>query len=203
MNEIIIATKNAGKAKEFIQMFEPFGITVKTLLDYPELPDVEETGNTFAENALLKAEYASKQTGRPAIADDSGLVIDALDGRPGVYSARYAGSEKDDRANNRKVLDELKGVPADSRSARFTCVLAVSFPDDRSPVLVEGNCEGTVAFKEEGENGFGYDPLFVPEGYGMTMAQIEPAEKNAISHRAAALKKLQAVLPELAGEQRS
>lgn len=200
MNEIIIATQNAGKAKEFVHMFEPLGITVKTLLDYPELPDVEETGKTFAENALLKAESAARLTGRPAIADDSGLVIDALNGRPGVYSARYAGIEKNDRANNEKVLGEMKDVPSGSRSARFACVLAVAFPDGRKPIFAEGFCEGSIAFEEQGKNGFGYDPLFIPDGYEVTMAQIDPEEKNNISHRAHALNTLRAVLPELAGE---
>ncbi|OLN22611.1 non-canonical purine NTP pyrophosphatase [Domibacillus antri] len=200
MNEVIVATKNAGKAKEFVQMFEPHGIVVKTLIDYPELPDVEETGETFAENALLKAESAARLTGRPAIADDSGLVIDALGGRPGVYSARYAGLDKDDKANNRKVLDEMTGLPDEKRSARFTCVLAVAFPDRQEPVIVEGSCEGRIAHEEQGTNGFGYDPLFIPDGFEVTMAQLNAGEKNAISHRAAALQKLRAVLPELAGE---
>ncbi|OMP67524.1 XTP/dITP diphosphatase [Domibacillus epiphyticus] len=200
MNEVIIATKNEGKAREFVQMFEPYGIVVKTLIDYPELPDVEETGETFAENALLKAESAARLTGRPAIADDSGIVIDALDGRPGVYSARYAGLEKDDKANNRKVLEELDGVEEEKRSARFTCVLAVSFPDNREPIIVEGACEGRIAYEDQGVNGFGYDPLFIPDGFDGTMAQMKAAEKNAISHRAIALQKLRAALPELAGE---
>ncbi|OKL38276.1 XTP/dITP diphosphatase [Domibacillus mangrovi] len=199
MNEVIIATKNSGKAKEFIQMFESYGITVKTLIDYPELPDVEETGETFAENALLKAESAARLTGRPAIADDSGLVIDALDGRPGVYSARYAGIDKDDKANNRKVLKEMAEVVDDQRSARFKCVLAVSFPDDRESIIVEGDCEGRIAYEESGTNGFGYDPLFIPEGFDQTMAQLEPNMKNEISHRAKALRKLQVSLTELDG----
>ncbi|OAH56170.1 MULTISPECIES: XTP/dITP diphosphatase [Bacillaceae] len=200
MNEVIIATKNSGKAKEFVQLFESYGITVKTLIDYPELPDVEETGETFEENALLKAESAARLTGQPAIADDSGLVIDALDGRPGVYSARYAGIDKDDKANNRKVLKEMAGAVDDRRSARFKCVLAVSFPDDREPIIVEGNCEGRIAYEESGTNGFGYDPLFIPDGFDQTMAQLEPDVKNKISHRANALRKLQVSLTELEGE---
>ncbi|WP_050181186.1 XTP/dITP diphosphatase [Domibacillus robiginosus] len=200
MNEVIIATRNVGKAKEFVRMFEPMGITVKTLLDYPELPDVEETGETFAENALLKAEFAARSTGRPAIADDSGLIIDALNGRPGVYSARYAGTEKDDQANNDKVLEEMKNIPEESRSARFMCILAVAFPDGRDPLWAEGSCEGTIGFEEAGEHGFGYDPLFFPEGYNVTMAQLDPEEKNKISHRAKALHSLRAQLPELAGD---
>ncbi len=200
MNEVIIATKNSGKAKEFVQLFESYGITVKTLIDYPELPDIEETGETFEENALLKAESAARLTGQPAIADDSGLVIDALDGRPGVYSARYAGIDKDDKANNRKVLKEMAGAVDDRRSARFKCVLAVSFPDDREPIIVEGNCEGRIAYEESGTNGFGYDPLFIPDGFDQTMAQLEPDVKNKISHRANALRKLQVSLTELEGE---
>ncbi|WP_046173998.1 XTP/dITP diphosphatase [Domibacillus indicus] len=202
MNEVIVATRNAGKAKEFVRMFEPFGVTVKTLLDYPELPDVEETGETFAENALLKAESAARLTGRPAIADDSGIVIDALNGRPGVHSARYAGIEKNDRANNEKVLLEMRNVPADKRTARFACILATAFPDGREPVFAEGYCEGAVAFEEAGTNGFGYDSLFIPEGYEITMAQMVPSEKNKISHRAKALNELRDILPKLAGDER-
>ncbi|MCI2254376.1 XTP/dITP diphosphatase [Domibacillus indicus] len=200
MNEVIVATRNAGKAKEFIRMFEPVGITVKTLLDYPDLPDVEETGKTFAENAFLKADFAARSTGRPAIADDSGLIIDALDGRPGVYSARYAGEEKNDQANNDKVLAEMKDVPREDRTGRFMCVLAVAFPDGRDPIYAEGRCEGIIGFEEAGQHGFGYDPLFIPEGYNVTMAQLDPEEKNRISHRANALQSLRAQLPELAGE---
>lgn len=199
MNEVIVATKNSGKAKEFVQMFETYGITVKTFIDYPEMPDVEETGETFAENALLKAKSAARITGHPAIADDSGLVIDALDGRPGVYSARYAGIEKDDKMNNRKVLEEMAGVADDQRSARFKCVLAVSFPNDRESIIVEGDCEGRIAHEESGTNGFGYDPLFIPDGFDQTMAQLEPNMKNEISHRAKALRKLQVLITELDG----
>lgn len=202
MNEVIIATKNSGKAKEFVKMFETYGIDVKTLIDYPELPDVEETGKTFAENALLKAESAARLTGQLAIADDSGLVIDALDGRPGVYSARYAGIDKDDKANNRKVLEEMAEIADDHRSARFKCVLAVSFPDDLGPIIVEGDCEGRIARAESGTNGFGYDPLFIPDGFDQTMAQLEPHVKNEISHRAKALQKLQVALTELEGERK-
>ena len=125
MQKVIIATKNPGKAKEFIRMFEPYGIEVKTLLDFPEMEDIEETGQTFEENAILKAEAVCEQFGQMVIADDSGLIVDALDGRPGIYSARYAGEEKNDEANNDKLLEELKDVKEQDRTARFYCASGV------------------------------------------------------------------------------
>lgn len=199
MSDVLIATKNNGKAKEFASLLEPFGFTVKTLNDEPTLPDVEETGTTFAENALLKAESAARLSGAMAIADDSGLVVDALGGEPGVYSARYAGEEKNDAANNQKLLEKMKEVPEADRTARYACVLAVAFPDGREPIFAEGYCEGHIAHKEAGTNGFGYDSLFIPEGYTVTMAELDPAEKNQISHRAAALLQLK---NQLAGDWR-
>src|SRR5690554_875242 len=129
MKTIIIATKNKGKAEEFAKMFEPLGFTISTLDDYPQIEDIAETGTTFEENAVIKAEAVSKITGQIVIADDSGLIVDALNGAPGVYSARYAGIEKDDEANIQKVLHELKDVPDSERTARFFCALAVAFPN--------------------------------------------------------------------------
>ncbi|MFT8322952.1 MAG: XTP/dITP diphosphatase [Bacillus sp. (in: firmicutes)] len=189
MKEIIVATKNAGKAKEFVQMFAPLGYSVKTLLDYPEIEDVEETGSTFEENAILKAETVSKIIGKTVISDDSGLIIDTLNGEPGVYSARYAGEQKDDQANMDKVLKKLDGVPADKRTARFSCTLAVSIPE-KEALTFTGTCEGIILEEKKGEFGFGYDPIFYVVEEGKAMAELPAEKKNKISHRANALQKL-------------
>ncbi|MCU9614052.1 XTP/dITP diphosphatase [Caldibacillus lycopersici] len=189
MKEMIIATKNAGKAKEFIEIFSPMGYTVKTLLDFPDAPDIEETGATFEENALLKAEGIAKYFNRIVIADDSGLAIDALEGRPGVYSARYAGESKDDEANIAKVLEELKEVPEEKRTAHFHCTLALTGPC-MEPVIVEGMCDGVILTEKRGTSGFGYDPIFYVPALGKTMAEMNGEEKNSISHRGNAIRKL-------------
>ncbi|MED1490429.1 XTP/dITP diphosphatase [Bacillus smithii] len=199
MREVVIATKNKGKALEFEQMFQPFQIQVKTLLDLPEFPEIEETGATFEENAIIKAESVMKETKAMVMADDSGLVIDALDGRPGVYSARYAGPEKDDEANIQKVLRELEGVPLSKRTARFYCALALAIPG-RETITVNGICEGFITFEKKGANGFGYDPIFFVQGYERTMAELLPNEKNKISHRAKALAKMRTILEQLERE---
>lgn len=193
MKVVIIATKNPGKAKEFEQIFIQRGYQVRTLLDYPEIPDIEETGKTFEENAILKAEAVSKALNKMVISDDSGLSIDHLDGKPGIYSARFAGEEKDDRANINKVLDELKGVPANERTARFYCALALAFPG-RETLTVTGTCEGRILDEQRGSNGFGYDPIFFVEEKGLSMAELSSSEKNKISHRANAIKKLDEIL---------
>lgn len=189
MKEIIVATKNKGKTKEFAEMFQPLGFTVKTLLDFPDAPDIEETGETFAENAVLKAKGISEYFNKIVIADDSGLCVDALDGKPGVYSARYAGEGKDDEANLQKVLQELKGVPYEERTAHFHCTLALVIPG-KEPVIVEGKVEGYIIDEKRGENGFGYDPIFYVPEYGKTTAEMSSDEKNKISHRGRALEKL-------------
>lgn len=188
--KVIIATKNPGKAKEFIKMFEPYQIEVKTLLDFPEFAEIEETGTTFEENAILKAETVCQQLGEMAIADDSGIMVDALNGRPGVFSARYAGENKDDEANNDKLLEELKEVPEDARTARYYCALALAAPNQPT-ITVNGTCEGIIISERRGTNGFGYDPLFYLPERKKTMAEITPEEKNEISHRAKALRKLE------------
>lgn len=189
MREIIIATKNAGKVKDFETLFSPKGFQVKSLLDFPEMEDVEETGVTFAENATLKAEAISSALNKPVIADDSGLAIDALNGEPGVYSARYAGENKDDNANIEKVLQKLNDVPFEKRTARFHCALAIAVPGKRTEI-VEGTCEGHILEEKRGENGFGYDPIFFVEKWRCSMAELSKEQKNQISHRANALKKL-------------
>ncbi|PLR98066.1 XTP/dITP diphosphatase [Bacillus sp. T33-2] len=193
MKEVIIATKNKGKAKEFERIFQPKGFSVKTLLDFPEIDEVEETGTTFKENAILKAETVSKVLGKMVIADDSGLEVDALEGRPGVYSARYAGIEKNDEANIDKVLDELRNVPQEERSARFCCALAVAAPGAET-ITVFGTCEGKILAERRGTHGFGYDPVFLVSETGKTMAELLPEEKNKISHRAKAIEKLEKAL---------
>lgn len=191
MKKIVVATKNKGKANEFKEFFARENIEVLSLLDLDQsIPDIEETGETFEENAILKAEGIAKRLNIPVLADDSGLIIDALDGRPGIYSARYAGEDKNDKANIQKVLEEMKDVPKKERTARFICVLAIAMPQDKT-IIRTGYCEGTIAFSESGENGFGYDPIFIPSGYQVSMAQLEPEEKNRISHRKHALTELE------------
>jgi XTP/dITP diphosphohydrolase len=196
MKEVIIATKNSGKAREFVRMFEPLGFQVKTLLDYEEIEDIEETGSTFEENAIIKAETVSKRLNRAVIADDSGLVIDALNGRPGVYSARYAGEQKSDEDNMDKVLDELKGVERKNRTARFYCALALAIPG-KETVTVFGTCEGLILDEKRGSHGFGYDPIFFVIDRNKAMAELLPQEKSQISHRAVALRNLSKLLPEV------
>lgn len=196
MKKIIIATGNKGKAKEFETLFSPLGYKVLTLHDLEGATEVEETGTTFEENAILKAETLCEQFNTMVIADDSGLMIDALDGRPGVYSARYAGEQKNDDDNIDKVLEELKDVPEEKRTARFYCALAVAVPGEET-MTVSGTVEGRIASSRQGENGFGYDPVFYVPDLGKMMAELKPEEKNAISHRANALKKLKELLPTL------
>ncbi|MDT2045280.1 XTP/dITP diphosphatase [Priestia flexa] len=193
VREVIIATKNAGKVKDFQTLFSSKGIEVKSLLDFPEIADVEETGTTFAENAILKAEAISHTLHTAVIADDSGLSIDALGGEPGVYSARYAGEQKDDNANIEKVLEKLNGVPFAERTARFHCTLALSVPG-KDTITVDGTCEGYILEEKRGENGFGYDPIFYIEQWKRAMAELKKEEKNKISHRANALKKLEPLI---------
>ncbi|MFZ4450587.1 XTP/dITP diphosphatase [Salibacterium aidingense] len=187
MKTIIIATKNQGKVKEFKNLFGT-EVEVKSLLDI-NMEDIPETGDTFEENAVLKAEAITDALQVPAIADDSGLEVDALNGRPGVYSARYAGEDKNDDANTAKLLAELDGVPKEERSARFVCVIAAAAPDTSTETF-RGTCEGQIALAKAGKGGFGYDPVFYVPEQGATMAELPPEEKNAISHRYHALEKL-------------
>jgi len=193
MKEVIIATKNPGKAREFEHIFASRGIKVLTLLDFPEIPEVEETGTTFKENAILKAEAVSQALNKMVIGDDSGLMVDALEGRPGIYSARYAGEPKNDQNNTDKVLSELQGVREGERSARFYCALAVAIPGQET-WTVSGTCEGRILEERRGTNGFGYDPVFYVPEKGLSMAELSSDEKNNISHRANALKKLDVIL---------
>lgn len=189
---IVVATGNLHKLTEIEDILAPVlpGVRFVALGQLGDFPDPEETGTTFLENALIKAEAAVAETGLSAIADDSGLVVDALDGEPGVYSARYAGVHGDDAANNAKLLANMAGVADADRTARFMSVVALI--DASGAVLTDtGSCEGRIGHEGRGEHGFGYDPLFLPDGTpGRTMAELEPAEKNAISHRFHALQDL-------------
>jgi XTP/dITP diphosphohydrolase len=193
MNEVIIATKNRGKAREFEDIFRARGYEIRTLLDYPEIADIEETGNTFEENAILKAVAVSTQLNKLVISDDSGLVIDALEGRPGIFSARYAGEQKNDEANIDKVLEEMSEIPLGQKTARFYCSLALAAPGQKT-LTVSGTCEGRILEERRGTNGFGYDPIFFVSEKGLSMAELSAAEKNRISHRANAIQKLDKIL---------
>lgn len=173
-------------------------IELVSVEQYPEIPDVEETGSTFEENALLKAVAISKATGLPAIADDSGLCVDALGGAPGIFSARYAGKHGDDNANLNKVLVELQGVEDTNRSAHFTCVTALVMPDGRK-VTKMGEFHGFIAHAPVGDFGFGYDPIFIPQGSSITSAQMSAQEKDLVSHRGISLRAIAPHVIELLG----
>ncbi|PJK17451.1 non-canonical purine NTP pyrophosphatase [Chryseomicrobium excrementi] len=191
MKDILIATKNKGKAKDFESIFGPLGYTVKTLDDVASHLDVEETGSTFEANAILKAEALANELNTIVIADDSGLEVDALNGEPGIYSARYAGEAKSDDANMDKLLANLDGVPAEERTARFVCAIALAQPG-KETVTYRGTCEGVIANERRGEFGFGYDPIFFVPAQNKMMAELTPEQKSAISHRGAAIQKLRA-----------
>lgn len=201
MKQVIIATQNKGKAKDFEALFGPLGYEVLTLRDVAKDMDVEETGVTFEENAILKAEAVAETLQTTVIADDSGLEIDALDGEPGVYSARYAGEAKSDEANIEKVLAKLESVPEEQRTARFRCVLAIASPNKKTRTY-SGSCEGLILSERRGDHGFGYDPIFFVPNEGKAMAELVPEEKAAISHRGNAIRELKKAMPEwLSNEQ--
>ena len=183
--KILIATHNKHKLTEMERILAPMGYEVVTDTDIGiSLNDVEETGTTFIENARIKAESGCKESGLICIADDSGLCVDALDGAPGVYSARYSGEHGNDEANIVKLLEELKDVPDEKRTAHFMCSICVSFPDG-SEITADGKCEGKIGYEKRGENGFGYDPVFMVGD--KSFAELTSAEKDAISHRGNAL----------------
>lgn len=193
--KLVIATQNKGKVAEFERLLGPKGIEVVSLLDYPDLPDVEETGDSFEANARLKAETIAKLLNLPVLADDSGLVVPYLNGAPGIYSARYAGQPKSDKANIDKLLREMSQASGDQRQSYFVTCLVLASPDHDSHV-VEGRAYGTIALEPSGDSGFGYDPVFYVDQEGATFAQIPLSRKNQISHRANAIKALLASLPE-------
>ena len=199
--KIILATQNQGKVRELQELLSDEDIEVLSLLDIPDWEDVEENGETFADNAALKARTAVLRTGLIALADDSGLEVDALDGRPGVYSARFAGEPKDDERNNDKLLQLLEVVPDDKRTARFSCALVLATPDGEE-FLTEGTVEGRILRQRRGKGGFGYDPLFFVAEFARTMAELNLAQKNKLSHRAQAFHKVIPILQALKGSQK-
>lgn len=199
MKQLVLASGNAGKLEELRAMLAHLPLRI---LAQGELgvEDVPETGLTFVENALIKARHASAVTGLPALADDSGLIVDALGGAPGLYSARYAGSPTDAAANNAKLLEAMREVPAGQRAARFYAVIVLlRHPEDPQPLIAEGSWEGEIAFEPRGNGGFGYNPVFFDREYGMTAAQMDAATKNRLSHRARALEQLREQLAHFHG----
>lgn len=190
LRQVVLASANGGKQREFAALLR--GQDIELLLQTSlGIASAAETGNTFEANALLKARHAAQLSGLPALADDSGLEVDALHGRPGVYSARYAGESAGDDDNNRKLLGELSGVAEPDRTARYRCVLAlVRRADDASPLLASGAWEGSIATQSAGKGGFGYDPLFIPQGFTQRVAQLPAELKNRVSHRARAAAEL-------------
>jgi XTP/dITP diphosphohydrolase len=190
----VLASSNTGKLRELTAILAPLGYELVTQSSLGiETPP--ETGVTFAENALLKARHAARTSGLPALADDSGIEVDALGGRPGVYSARYAGEGATDLANLQKMLDELRGVPVERRSARYQCVIAfVRTADDPTPLLAQGAWEGRILTQPRGTGGFGYDPIFQPAGLEASAAELSAEEKNARSHRGEAIRALARLL---------
>lgn len=194
--ELLIATKNSGKVKEIKKLLRGSGIRVLSLNDFHNVPDVNEDGKSYRDNALKKARFFSKYFNKLTIADDSGIEVDALGGKPGPRSARYAGGEASSFENNQKLLKQLNGVPLSKRGATFRCVLALVSPDGKE-YIVEATCRGRIGFKEIGKKGFGYDPIFYIPRYGKTMAQLTVEEKNKISHRGKALRKLKRLLSKL------
>lgn len=191
--KLVVATRNRGKAKEISAMLEGTGVEAVTLNEYPSLILPPETGRSFRENALIKALFVADATGLPALADDSGLEVESLGGAPGVFSARYAGESASDRENCLKLLSALEGVPAGKRGARFRCAVAFVEPG-RGEEVFEGEFEGEIAAGPRGSGGFGYDPVFVVPGRGLTVAELPPGEKDRISHRARALSAFKAFL---------
>lgn len=187
--KIVLATYNAGKIREFQKAFSEIGWDAVPVAEIADVPEPEETGTTFEENALLKARYYAKAVNYPVLSDDSGIIADALGDRPGIYSARYAGVHGNDEANNRKLVEDLKPYKGEDRKGRYLCVVALAWPDGKE-MTAEGTCEGIIRDFYQGKGGFGYDPLFYLPSYGKTMAELPMEEKNKISHRGRALRAL-------------
>jgi XTP/dITP diphosphohydrolase len=188
MKKVVLATGNKGKVKELGQMLAPFDIEVLAQSQF-NVSSVAETGSTFVENAIIKARHAAKETGLPAIADDSGLEVDYLKGAPGIYSARFAGEDASDQDNWQKLLTDLQGVPIEQRTARFQCVLVyMTHADDPTPVICQGSWEGVITQEPQGINGFGYDPVFYVPNHDCCSAELTPMQKNQLSHRGKALR---------------
>jgi XTP/dITP diphosphohydrolase len=193
---LVLATRNNGKVRELVELLKDYQVEVLSLEQYPDFPEIEEDGDTFEANAIKKAKDTAAYTGLLVLADDSGLEVDCLNGEPGVYSARFAGEPKDDRANNEKLLRLLTDVPREKRGARFRCVAAIAVPG--GPVYTaEGVCSGFITTDLRGEEGFGYDPLFYLPEYDKTFAELDLALKNKISHRGRALAEVKVILSKL------
>ena len=199
METLVVASSNKHKIDEISKVTEKFGIDVISRDDagISKSLEIPEDGSTFEENSYIKAKAIMDISGRPTIADDSGLMVEALGGAPGVYSARFAGEDQNDERNNEKLKDLLRDVPYKDRRAKFVSVITLLFPDGRK-IVARGECPGHIIEEERGDNGFGYDPLFVPEGYGSTFGMLSPDVKNEISHRALALKNLATELERMA-----
>ncbi len=198
--KMVVATKNLGKLKEIKELLKDLeNLEVLSMLDFEELKNVEieESGSTFEENAYIKALYVARATGLPAIADDSGLEVDALGGRPGVKSARFGGPDLTDEERNEKLLSLLRNVPPKDRTARFRCVLVLVVPPDFEKYVATGVCEGLITDKPRGTRGFGYDPIFLLPKLNKTMAELTTEEKNLISHRGKALMKMKEIIKEI------
>ena len=195
--ELVIATRNKKKRQEIEKILEDFDVKVLSLEDYPGLSEIKEEGRNFEDNAVKKAVVTARFTDKWTLADDSGLEVEALNGKPGVHSARFAGKKQNDKANIKKLLEIMKDVPEEKRTARFTCVMAVSSPDGKIAKVVKGDCEGRISFNPAGGKGFGYDPVFVVSGYRKTFAQIKSSLKNRISHRAKALRQIKEFISQL------
>jgi len=191
--KLVLATRNSGKVKELQELLAGAGVEVVSLTDFPGVPEVVEDGDTFQANAIKKAREVAEAVGEVTLSDDSGLEVDYLNGAPGVISARFAGAQHDDAANNRKLLALLSGVPWEKRTGRFRCVVAIAVPGGKTET-VEGSCEGVIGTEPRGDQGFGYDPLFFVPKYEKTFAELDATEKNLISHRGKALKKALGVL---------
>lgn len=189
--KFVLASKNKKKIDEMKEILR--GLPIELLSQPDSIGEIDETGETFEENAIIKAQTVMEATGLPAIADDSGLAVDALGGAPGVYSARYAGEGKTDHDRNELLLHNMSVVPEDRRQAKFVCCIACAFPD-RQPIVVKGECHGRILFEEHGEGGFGYDPLFYVPECGCTFGELPSEEKNRLSHRAKALQQLKEIL---------
>jgi XTP/dITP diphosphohydrolase len=196
---VVVATRNQGKVAELRRILAPYDVDLVDIDAFPDVPDVAETGETFAANALLKAHAVADATGLVAVADDSGLSVDALNGMPGILSARWSGRHGDDAANLQLVLAQLADVPDERRGAAFVCAAAAAAPDGRE-LVVEGRLTGSLIRAPRGHNGFGYDPVFVPDGGEQTTAELSAADKDAISHRGQAFRALAPRLAELLGE---
>ena len=196
LRDLVVASKNRGKIEEIKAVFNGLPFCVMAVSDCVNVDEPEETGTTFAANAELKARYYAKATGRICLADDSGLEVDALNGAPGVYSARFAGEHASDGDNNAKLLSLLTDLPPEARTARFRCALVFYDPAANILLRAEGTCEGVLLNSPCGKGGFGYDPLFYMQEHGKTLAQMTVAEKNAVSHRGAALRAMSAILEE-------